>query len=318
MSTTAPKPWLAALLNIVLSPFGLLYAGQGKLAILFFGAQIAIGVAGFVASGNVAIVLGLLQIALVVAGAIIAYRRVSASASASASAGQPRPWYAHWRGLLLIAMSMALIAVLLRMFLYEPFKAPSTSMLPTIGPGDRILVQKIGYGHVSTYGMHLASLPHAAALKRGDIIVFDRPLKPAETYIKRVVGLPGDRVVYRDGHLIVNGQDTRGSRLRDFADPERAQRWLRYRNQLDGVQFDTLALNEGRLQKARPEAPDIPFIDRCVYTNEAIRCEVPAGHYYVMGDHRDNSVDSRYFGFVRADQVIGKVVGIFGAPEDED
>jgi len=213
MPTTAPKPWLAALLNIVLSPFGLLYAGQGKLAVLFFGAQIAIGVAGFVAGNNVVIVLGLLQIALVVAGAIIAYRR------ARASAGQPRPWYARWRGLVLIGISMALFAVLLRMFLYEPFKAPSTSMLPTIAPGDRILVQKIGYGHVSTYGMYLASLPHTAALRRGDLIVFDRPLKPDQTYIKRVVGLPGDHVVYRNGHVIVNGQDTRGGRLGDFYRP---------------------------------------------------------------------------------------------------
>ncbi|TQK07197.1 signal peptidase I [Herbaspirillum sp. SJZ107] len=307
MST--PKPWLAALLNIVLSPFGLLYAGQGRLAILFFVVQVAIGITAFVASGNVVAVLGLLQIVLIVTGAIIAYRR------ARAAADQPRPWYARWRGMLLIVMSMALVATLLRMFLYEPYKSPSTSMLPTIGVGDRILVQKIGYGHVSTFGLHLATLPHTAALKRGDLIVFDRPLKPAETYIKRVVGLPGDRVAYRDGHLIVNGQDTRISQLSDFADPELPYLWRRYRNRLDGVQFDTLAKNEGEgmLLKARPEAPNIPFIDRCVYTNVEVRCDVPAGHYYVMGDHRDNSVDSRYFGFVRADQVIGKVVGIFRA-----
>lgn len=311
MSTSAPKPWLAALLNIVLNPFGLLYAGQGWLAIVFFGLLTAIGMAGFVASGNVVIVAGVLQIVLLVAGAMIAYRR------ARASAGQPRPWYARWRGMVLIAICMVLVIALVRMFLYEPFKAPSSSMLPTIAPGDRILVQKFGYGHISTFGMHLASLPHTAALKRGDLIVFDRPLKPAETYIKRVVGLPGDRVVVRNGHLNVNGQDTRGSRLHDFLDPERPQFWLRYRNQIDGVHFDTLALNESRPQKARPETPNIPFIDRCVYSDEEIRCDVPAGHYYVMGDHRDNSVDSRYFGFVRADQVIGKVVGIFGT-EDSD
>ena len=309
MST--PKPWLAALLNIVLSPFGLLYAGQGRLAILFFVVQAAIGITAFVTSGNVVVVIGLLQIVLIAAGAIIAYRR------ARAPTGQPRPWYTRWRGMLLIVMSMALVTTLLRMFLYEPFKSPSKSMLPTIGIGDRILVQKIGYGHVSTFGLHLASLPHTSVLKRGDLIVFDRPLKPAETYIKRVVGLPGDRVVYRDGHLIVNGQDTRVSQLADFMDPEIPRFWRRYRNRLDGVQFDTLAEKEsdGRALKARPEAPNIPLIDRCVYTNEEIHCEVPAGHYYVMGDHRDNSVDSRYFGFVRADQVIGKVVKVFSAAE---
>lgn len=309
MSKSASKPWLAAVLNIVLNPFGLLYAGQGRLAVLFFCAQIVIGIAAFVASNHVVIVLGLLQIALAIVGAIIAYRR------ARATAAQPRPWYAQWRGLVLVALSMVLLTSLLRMFFYEPFKAPSTSMLPTIGVGDRILVQKIGYGHVSTYGLHLASLPHTSALKRGDLIVFDRPLKPAETYIKRVVGLPGDRVVYRDGHLIVNGQDTRVGKLADFFDPERLRYWQRYRNRLDRVQFDTLAQMEGdgKPLKARPEAPNIPFIDRCVYTNIEVRCDVPAGHYYVMGDHRDNSLDSRYFGFVRAGQVIGKVVGIFSA-----
>jgi signal peptidase I len=307
MST--PKPWLAALLNIVLSPFGLLYAGQGRLAMLFFVVQGAIGITAFVSGDNVVAILGVLQIVLIVIGATIAYRR------ARDAAGQRQPWYARWRGMLLIVISMALVTTLVRMFLYEPFKSPSTSMLPTIGIGDRILVQKIGYGHVSTFGLHLASLPHTSALERGDLIVFDRPLKPAETYIKRVVGLPGDRVVYRDGRLIVNGQDTRVGQLADFMDPELPRFWRRYRNRLDGVQFDTLAEKEsdGRALKARPEAPNIPLIDRCVYTNEEIRCEVPAGHYYVMGDHRDNSVDSRYFGFVRADWVIGKVVGIFGA-----
>lgn len=310
---SAPKPWLAALLNIVLSPFGLLYAGQGRWAILFFVVQAAIGITAFVSSGNVVAILGLLQIVLIVTGAVIAYRR------AKAAAGQPRPWYARWRGMLLIFLSMALATTLVRMFLYEPFKSPSTSMLPTIGIGDRILVQKIGYGHVSTFGMHLASLPHTSALKRGDLIVFDRPLQPDQTYIKRVVGLPGDRVVYRNGHLIVNGQDTRVSQLADFMDPELPRFWRRDRNRLDGMQFDTLADKEsdGRALKARPEAPNIPLIDRCVYTNEELRCEVPAGHYYVMGDHRDNSVDSRYFGFVRADQVIGKVVKIFRAAEGE-
>jgi len=312
MSTFAPKPWLAALLNLFINPLGLLYAGQGRLAILFFVLSAVNAVAGFVSSGNLILVSGLIQLILLIAGAVIAYRR------AKANLAQPRPWYARWRGLAMISVATVLVVMLARLFLYEPFKAPSSSMMPTIRPGDRILVQKIGYGHVSTYGMHLANLPHTAAIARGDLIVFDMPLDPAESYVKRVVGVPGDRVVYRDGHLFVNGSDTRTGQLGDFIDPNMPQTYLRYRNQIGSAQFETLSLKGGTKLKPYPEREDLPFIDRCVYTDEEVRCEVPAGHYYVMGDNRDNSRDSRYFGFVRADQVIGKIVGVFRGPDAED
>ncbi|NHZ62673.1 signal peptidase I [Massilia sp. CCM 8694] len=155
------------------------------------------------------------------------------------------------------------------------------------------------------YGMTLASRPISAPLRRGDIIAFDFPRDPTQQYLKRVVGLPGDKVQYRERQLFVNGGATRVRPLDAYFEPDRLEAMARFENSLDGVRFDTL------LNETDPGAGERLVREHgCVYEHLVQTCEVPPGHYFVMGDNRDNSYDSRFWGFVRAGHVLGKVVRI--------
>lgn len=196
-----------------------------------------------------------------------------------------------------------LIAVGIRTVAYEPFHIPSESMLPTLLVGDYVFVSKYAYGY-SKYsiifsppifeGRILASAP-----RRGDVVVFRWPRDPSVDYIKRVVGLPGDRVQIRDGALLINGEPVKRRRIEDFERRDRfgnvTERVEQWEETLPGgATYTTLNLYNYN-------AGD----NTGVYT-------VPAGHYFMMGDNRDNSQDSRVpvevggVGYVPADHLIGR------------
>lgn len=296
-----PNKWIAALLGLLAPLLAFLYLGLPRLAVLIFALQLGLTVASFILPGAQA--LGIVAFAFSALCAVYAYRLAG-----RASGGVARPWYARWYGLAGILAVLVGLAVALRAFIVEPFLAPSTSMVPTLPVQSHLLVQKWGYGHYSTYGITLASRPPSLVPARGDVIVFDYPHDPSQTYVKRVVGVPGDLIEYRDKRVLVNGVDTRGRRLDDYLEPEQLKYFQRYRERLGTSEHDILI---------QPDAPAIvhemqtALPGTCISANQTLRCKVPAGAYFVMGDNRDNSRDSRYWGFVQSSAVVGKVIAIF-------
>lgn len=237
-----------------------------------------------------------------IAGVVICFRTAR-----SAEAAANRPWYSRWTGLLAIGAAFACAAVLERSFVYEPYRAPSSSMLPSVNVGANLVVQKWGYGYYGTYGARFLQRPISAPLQRGDIIVFDYPVDPSQTYVKRLIGMPGDVVEYRKDVLSLNGKSARVRQDQDYLDETHLVYLERVVEKLDGAEYPVLVNSKG---PTYPLPNQFDGIDQCSFeqAQDLVRCKVPAGRYFVLGDHRSNSLDSRAWGFVRADQIIGKVV----------
>jgi signal peptidase I len=192
----------------------------------------------------------------------------------------------------------------LRSFLYEPFKIPSSSMVPTLLVGDLILVNKF------TYGIRLPVLNKKVIQindpQRGDVMVFKYPRDMSQDYIKRVVGVPGDKITYANKRLTVNGVEVKYTALDDYLDDERLVYNKQYQEALTGVTHRIL--NSERAPTLNPaEVQQFPLKDEsCTYTYDSFTCVVPKGNYFMMGDNRDNSLDSRYWGFVPDKNIVGK------------
>ena len=200
-----------------------------------------------------------------------------------------------------------LIVFLLRSFLVEPFKIPSGSMIPTLLVGDFILVNKY------TYGIRLPVInKKVLALnspQRGDVMVFRYPVDPSVDYIKRVVGVSGDRISYRNKRLSVNGVEVPVQQVEDFLNTER-----RYYSQQFVAKIGETEhryLNDADAPSVIMESMGFPYRDNCIYNSEGVDCTVPPGHYFMMGDNRDNSRDSRFWGFVPDENIVGKAFFIW-------
>lgn len=298
-----PKKWIALVLGFFLNPLAFLYVGAPRLAVASLAAGLVIGLSGYFLPGLMpAYASSLISLAFGVGCAIFAYRL-----AAKKSSDAPRPGYSRWYGLLGAAAVTIFVILALRVFLYEPFRAPSASMLPAVPVGSNLLVQKWGYGHYSTMGMVFGHGKISAPLERGDLIVFDYPRDPSQTYIKRIVGLQGDKLVYRDKHVLVNGVDVRVKQLDEYLDAERLRHFQRYQERQGSVAHDILIDPDAPAWGA---AADHTLPPQCTVDHEVMSCDIPAGNYFVMGDNRDNSADSRHWGFVSAKAILGKVVHI--------
>jgi signal peptidase I len=210
-----------------------------------------------------------------------------------------QPWWLDWTAGL---FPVILAVFVLRSFLFEPFKIPSGSMIPTLLVGDLILVNKY------TYGLRLpvvnTKLTEGTPPARGDVMVFRYPPRPSLDYIKRVVGLPGDQVAYLNKRLTINGQPVSKNPLPDYFEEDAMRYFKQFEEQL-GAKRHRLLTDEER-PAFIPGAEDFPFKQNCRYSVEGVTCKVPDGHYFVMGDNRDNSLDSRYWGFVPDRNIVGK------------
>ncbi|RZL88588.1 MAG: signal peptidase I [Variovorax sp.] len=212
-----------------------------------------------------------------------------------------QPWWLDWTAGL---FPVILAVFLLRSFLFEPFKIPSGSMMPTLLTGDLILVNKY------VYGLRLpvinTKVTDGTPPARGDVMVFRYPPKPSMDYIKRVVGVPGDEVAYLNKKLTINGQPVSKTAVPDYFDEE-AMRYLKqYTENLGGKEHRLLNDDSRRAGLSEAEIMAFPDQENCRYSVEGVVCKVPAGHYFMMGDNRDNSLDSRYWGFVPDKNIVGK------------
>jgi signal peptidase I len=190
----------------------------------------------------------------------------------------------------------------LRSFLYEPFKIPSSSMVPTLMVGDLILVNKFNYGiRLPIINKKIISIGNP---QRGDVMVFRFPKDTSVDYIKRVVGVPGDKIVYKNKRLSVNGEALKYQSLPDFLDEQTLSYSGQLEENLGGVSH--LILNDQRAPTYVPNPDNFPQRELCSYDIEGFSCTVPEGQYFMMGDNRDNSLDSRYWGFVPDENIVGK------------
>ena len=210
-----------------------------------------------------------------------------------------QPWWLDWTAGLFPVIAIVFV---LRSFLFEPFKIPSGSMIPTLMVGDLILVNKF------TYGVRLPvinkKITEGNKPQRGDVMVFRYPPQPSLDYIKRVVGVPGDEVAYINKRLTINGKELPTRELPDFLDRDVMRYFKQFEETLGEQPHRAIVNNDvpGFIQGAS----DFPFKENCRYSVEGVSCKVPEGHYFMMGDNRDNSLDSRYWGFVPDKNIVGK------------
>ncbi|MDX8469256.1 signal peptidase I [Mesorhizobium sp. VK23B] len=201
-----------------------------------------------------------------------------------------------------VIIQALLLALVIRTLLFQPFSIPSGSMRPTLLEGDYLFVTKWAYGY-SRYSLPFGPNIFSGRIwgsepKRGDVVVFKFPPDPSVDYIKRVVGLPGDKIQVKDGQLSINGTPVPREKVGQIDNPDitEVDRPVDvYRETLpNGVTYDTLDLTPNSIGDNTREF------------------DVPPGHYFMMGDNRDNSSDSRFtVGFVPAENLVGRANVIF-------
>ncbi|MCG5030558.1 signal peptidase I [Mesosutterella sp. OilRF-GAM-744-9] len=215
-----------------------------------------------------------------------------------------RPGWLEWTAGL---FPVILLVFVVRSFVIEPFRIPSGSMLPTLEAGDFIVVNKFQYG--VRFPVLNTRLTRGEKPKAGDVIVFDHPLTPGTDLIKRIVGTPGDHVVYSGKKLFINGREQPQSAVGDYVDRELMITLSEKKEKLEGVEH-RIVLDPRAPDATSPMGPST-HPGAIHYTDQGFETTVPEGCYFVMGDNRDNSDDGRYWGFVPEQNIIGRAFFIW-------
>lgn len=298
-----PKGWLAIVFGFILQPFTFLYVNRQS---LFWGYLI------------LAMCLGLIDMKLhinppdnawykdiyITWVLFIIYPIHSFIISKNYDVSQKRAWYASWWGAASCFLLVFSLVITLRAFYFEPFSIPAGSMSPTLNPGDQLIVTKNGFGNYRYLGIQILKTEPTEKPSRGDIIVFQYPKNPQIDYVKRVIGLPGDKIIYQNKNIYIKEFCTKSeSECPSYVAVEKLK--------MDEAQNDISLYEENIGDQSYSILIDPKVGDRKNYYYSQVgtaRDEwlVPDGHYFVLGDNRDNSLDSRFWGFVPEGNIIGK------------
>ena len=303
--------WVAVLLALILSPFfSMLYLGKGRRGFAYLSLSfLAIVAPPFLASAGfwpTFVDMSFLGYAVRILGAVDAYRIAQRDQENFSG-----PWYSRWYGVSGAFLLVATFFVCIRAFIVEPFRIPSGAMTPTLLTGDYILASKFAYGirlPIVNFEVFSANDPN-----RGEVMVYRYPENPSLIYLHRVVGLPGDRIEYANKRLSINGKLLDVERMDDLPLSDKSLssvRGWRFRENL-GTHSYSLLINPDELPVRLASVRQFPFRERCEYKYSSFICTVPDGHYFLMGDNRDSSSDSRYWGFVPDDHILGRAIMIW-------
>lgn len=222
------------------------------------------------------------------------------------NADKKRPWFASWWAVTLIYLTVSAALILMRVFSFEPFTLPASSMAPQLDKGSQVLVSKIGFGNYRYLGYQISRSPMSAKVGRGDVVAFQYPKNPDYTWLKRVIGGAGDRIVYRNKTVYIQKACDEGADIcADFIPLEQSlvsqtESGLKVLQEVNDGKHYQILLNENHPEQISH------YFDQA--GSEKAEWIIPEDHYFVLGDSRDNSSDSRFWGFVPKDNVIGKVI----------
>lgn len=302
-----PNKWVAGILALVLSPpFGLLYAAQPLWA-AFYAIVLIAGVVVLPWSGASGLIKLFVPL-IMLAGTVQAFL-----AAARYQAALPRPIYSRWYGLLGVWALFLVLLFFTRAFLFEQFRVASGSMLPNLEIGKQVVVSKWGYGNNSAYGITIRKGGVTARVNRGDVLVFVYPASNERLdYLMRVVGLPGDLVEYKNKSLSINGRTAayRDLGTYDYATHTSSAVSAKLKSENIGTAEYRVLNTPGTPVIFIDNVDDFPGKTHCAYRSDGFACRVPSNHYFMLGDNRDASNDSRYWGFVPQDHIVGKIINV--------